>query len=60
MNYVKKVHNSDRTVTWAKCCIEDCDFECDNTNSIEAQIHELMHTLNFRLADLFHASIGDL
>jgi hypothetical protein len=60
MNYVKKVHNSDRTVTWAQCFFKECDFECEHINSMEAQIHELMHTLDSRLADLFHASIGDL
>ena len=60
MNYVKQVHNSDKTVIWAQCCVQDCDFECDYINSIEAQIHELVHTLNFRLNDLFHTSIGDL
>ena len=37
--------------------VESCDFECDFSHLIEAQIHELMHIIDFRLADIFNASI---
>ena len=40
--------------------VESCDFDCDNINSMEAQIHELMHIIDFRLVDIFNASIRNL
>ena len=60
MKYVKQVFSEDKTVTWAQCSVESCDFECDFSHLIEAQIHELMHIIDFRLADIFNASIRNL
>ena len=57
MNFVKQVWNEDKTITWAQCSVESCDFDCDNINSMESQIHELMHIIDFRLGDIFNASI---
>ena len=60
MNFVKQVWNEDKTIMWAQCSVESCDFECDFSHLIEAQIHELMHIIDFRLADIFNASIRNL
>ena len=49
MDFVKQVWNEDKTIMWAQCSVESCDFDCDNINSMEAQIHELMHIIDFRL-----------
>ena len=60
MNLVKQVWNEDKTIMWAQCSVESCDFDCDNINSMEAQIHELMHIIDFGLVDIFNASIRNL